>query len=99
MFENAKRKRLTRRLLRAIGLADSPYIHFLLTQISIANYPEGVDPLPIPPIVDAPSVARVTADFLGRRVGTINGLYRAIWGMSPREYVARLEEHLGEEPA
>ena len=99
VFDRVKRNRLDRRLRRAIGLPDNPLILLLVSQVAKANYPRGADPPPIlAPVIDQQAVARVTAAFLDRRVGTISTLYRAIWGIGPRAYVARLQPDLGEEP-
>jgi len=93
VFEHVKRKRLAARLRRAVGLPDNPLILLLVSQVAKANYPRGsTPPLILAPVVDQQEVARATADFLDRGEGTIGTLYRAIWGMSPRAYVAQLEE-------
>ena len=93
-----KRNRLAARLRRSIGLPDNPLILLLVSQVAKANYPKNADPpLTLAPVVDQREVVRVTTEFLERRVGTIGTLYRAIWGMSPRVYVAQLEARLGEE--
>ena len=99
VFDHVKRNRLAARLRRTIGLPDNPLILLLVSQVAKANYPRSSDPpLILAPAVDQLEVARVTADFLERGVGTIGTLYRAIWGMSPRAYVAQLQENLGDEP-
>jgi len=99
LFDNQKRKRLGTRLRRAVGLPDDPALVFLVAQIAKANYPKGSDPPRIlVPVIDQPAIARLTADFIDRRVGTINSLFRAIWGMSPRVYLAQFEEIVGEPP-
>ena len=87
------------RLQRAIGLPDNPLLVFLVAQIAKANYPPDADPEPIlVPVVDRREIARVTAEFLERKVGTVSTLYRAIWGMGTRAYISRFEEIRGDEP-
>jgi hypothetical protein len=99
VFDRAKRNRLAARLQRTIGLPDNPLILLLVSQVAKANYPDNADPpLILTPVIGRQEVARVTADFLERGVGTIGTLYRAIWGMSPRVYVAQLEANAGDEP-
>ena len=98
VFDRARRNHLDARLRRAVGLPD-PFVQFLVSQIAAANYPTRAEaPMILPPIIDRAAVARLTADFLDRGAGTIATLYRAIWGLSPRAYVAQVNPDLGEEP-
>ncbi|MGO9876598.1 MAG: hypothetical protein ACLPVY_22720 [Acidimicrobiia bacterium] len=98
MFDDVKRNHLARRLQRTIGLPDNPLVRLLVAQIAKANYPTGSEePKILAPVIDQPEISRLTTAFVDRGVGTLGTLYRSIWGMSPRAYVAQQDQHLDDE--
>jgi len=98
VFDQVKQNRLARRLKRAIGLPDNPLVLLLIAQIAKANYPSGSGkPKILTPVIDQPEISRLTTAFLERGVGTLGTLYRSIWGMSPRAYVAQQDQQLDDE--
>ena len=88
MFEGMKRNGLAARLAHRANLSrDNPIHVAMLFEVANANYPKGANRLPDrPPGISQKRIWQVTTDYVDRGVGTLDDLFRAIWGLGIDEY-------------
>lgn len=86
-FKNMARNGLAKRLIAYTGAHP-----FVALELASANYPKPPDEEPLlPPIIPTGQVQRATAMFLEQGRGTLDGLFREVWGKSVEDYFSVLQ--------
>ena len=88
-FDNTAFKGLVGRLSRSIGSNDPHNLAPAAVILSIASacYPKSKYAVPIqPPRIPTSEVWAATERFVDYRIGTVDSLFRSIWGVTVSEY-------------
>lgn len=92
MFDRQKRNGLASRLMKRVGLPQNAMTVNVIAPIAMANYPKGAELPILPPQVDEPAIWKATEAYVDQGVGTLDDLYRAIWGVDLDGYVVQWGE-------
>lgn len=83
------------RLLDHFGFHPSDRVAIdRLAPVAVANYPKGAEGSFLQPELDSRAVNEITNMFLRRQGGTVDDLYRLIWGIGEIEYLDAVVHHL-----
>lgn len=74
--------------------ARNMHATFTVAPIAMANYPKGAEIPILPPVLDQPGIWRATEQYVDGGVGTLDDLYRAIWGLGRDEYDDKIADLL-----